>query len=952
VGCYTILPADALSCPSCGFRISGAPLSESTLLTHLAEEFTQEVREGKRPDEEEYAARHPELSDRIRELFPILVALENVAGKQGRADRTGPTDDVDDARSSPGTHISGRFVAGTILSSRYRIVTLVGKGGMGEVYRAEDLKLEQPVALKFLPKQLSKDGGALSRFHREVRLARNVAHPNICRVFDINEVDGQHFLSMEYIDGEDLASLLKKIGRPRHDYGVEIALQLCRGLAAAHENDVLHCDLKPANVMIDRRGKARITDFGLARMDHELRIITAGTPSYMAPEQISRGEVSAKSDIYSLGLVFYEIFTGKRAFQAETLAERVLPRHRSGPPRPSKLEPDIDPTVDKVIMSCLREEPDKRPSLQRVQIALSGGSLLDKVLAAGETPSPEMVTEAPGDGEMRLAKGLAFLGLFLVSLAIKVMLSGVGMLHREAPLLKSPAVLADRAELIIESLGHPNRPKDLAYGFEQDDQYLDSVAEHDPSPERWKWLGKGRPPAIYFWYRQSPEYLVAGSQGKVTSIDPALDLPGMVSLSLDTGGRMTGFYAVPGAASEKDQAPNWEVLFEKAGLQIGQFKRVPVIGSLTVASDARAAWEGCIPEQPDLPIHIEAASYHGLPVFFRIAGWGSASHRSYKPTEARASFKQGAESRAFFTFGLTIFVVAVAGGVILTRKNIWNGLGDRRGATRLGLYIVAVHMLAFIFQAHHVAAIEELGLLYTAMAWAVFYAVILWVLYMALEPDVRRRWTVRIISWNRLLTGRLFDRLVGRDILIGASIGTAITTLASCAYLAVKSLGIRPDKPPSVILDSLLGTRALIGQFFALQEECVTDQLFALFTLLLLSKFLRKDWRASVAAWLLFTFAGAVLFGVQHPLNWIVVSIVIAGYLVVLAKFGFLATISFQFCNFMLLTFPLTANFSNWYAGTTVFVLLTTVGFAFFGFFTALSGRSAVRRSLLQDSGV
>ena len=951
VGCYTILPADALSCPSCGFQISGAPLSESAFFL-VAEEFSRELREGKTPDVEEYAARHPEFSVQIRDLFPFLAALEHVAEKPGDPDKTRSTDDAyEDPRSSRETHVSSRFVPGTILSSRYRIVLPLGKGGMGEVYRAEDLKLDQPVALKFLPRELSRDGAALSRFHREVRLARNVAHPNVCRVFDINEVDGEHFLSMEYIDGESLASLIRRTGRLRHDYGVEIALQLCRGLAAAHENEVLHCDLKPANVMIDGRGRARITDFGLARMDHKLRpsIISAGTPSYMAPEQISRSEISAKSDIYSLGLVFYEIFTGKQAFQAATIAERALQGGRSMP-RPSKLAPDIDPAIDREILRCLREDPKQRPSLQEIQTTLSGGDPVARALKDGETPSPELIIQpGPREGAMKLSAGLAFLALFLVSLAVKVLLSGVGMLHREAPLLKSPAVLADRAEMIIESLGYPNWPKDAAYGFEQDDQYLDSVADHDPSPERWKRLAKGRPPAIFFWYRQSPEYLVAGYQGKVTSSDPPPDRPGMVSLSLDTGGRMIGFDAVPGAVQGKDQAPGWETLFEKAGLPFGQFKQIPVNGSLAIASDARAAWEGCIPEQPDLPLRIEAASYHGLPVLFRIDGWGSASHRSYKPTEARVSFRQGAESRAFFTFGLTIFVVAVAGGVILTRRNIWLGRGDRRGATRLGLYIFSVHMLAFIFQAHHVARMEELDLLYTAMAWAVFFAVILWVLYMALEPYVRHRWPYRIISWNRLLTGRFLDHLVGRDILIGASLGTAFTTLASCTYLAVKWLGIRPDKPPSVILDSLLGTRALVGQFFALQEECVTDQLFALFTLLLLSSLLRKNWLASVAAWLLFTFAGAVLFGVQHPLNWIVVSIVIAGYLVVLTRFGFLATIIFHFCNFMLLNLPLTSNFKAWYTGPTVFAILVTGSLVCFGFLSALAGRSAVRRTLLQE---
>ena len=160
----------------------------------------------------------------------------------------------------------GRFAPGDLVAERYRIVGLLGRGGMGEVYRADDLRLGQPVALKFLPATLARDPMQLARFHAEVRLARQVSHPNVCRVYDIGEADGRHFLSMEYVDGEDLASLLRRIGRLPQDKAVEIARQLCAGLAAAHERGVLHRDLKPANVMLDGRGQVRITDFGLAAL--------------------------------------------------------------------------------------------------------------------------------------------------------------------------------------------------------------------------------------------------------------------------------------------------------------------------------------------------------------------------------------------------------------------------------------------------------------------------------------------------------------------------------------------------------------------------------------------------------------------------------------------------------------------------------------------------------------
>jgi serine/threonine-protein kinase len=167
-------------------------------------------------------------------------------------------------RQRAATPTSGRFLPGAIVAGRYRMVGLIGRGGMGEVYRADDLKLGQPVALKFLPADVERDPDRLERFLTEVRMSLRVTHPNVCRVFDVGQIDERHFLSMEFVDGEDLASLLRRIGRLPEDKAIEIARQLCAGLSAAHDEGVLHRDLKPANIMIDGRGRAKIADFGLA----------------------------------------------------------------------------------------------------------------------------------------------------------------------------------------------------------------------------------------------------------------------------------------------------------------------------------------------------------------------------------------------------------------------------------------------------------------------------------------------------------------------------------------------------------------------------------------------------------------------------------------------------------------------------------------------------------------
>src|SRR5580700_4366541 len=267
--------------------------------------------------------------------------------------------------SSSAEYLSeGRFLPGRLLDGRYRIIALVGKGGMGEVYRADDLTLGQPVALKFLPEEAGKDEALLERFRNEVRISRRVSHANVCRVYDVGEVDGHTFFTMEYVDGEDLASLLRRIGRLPADKALEIARQLCAGLAAAHAKGVLHRDLKPANIMLDGRGQVVVTDFGLAGLVDQIpgSDVRSGTPAYMAPEQLEGKEVNTKSDIYSLGLVLYEIFTGKRAFSVESLPELVRVRSESAPSKPSTLVKDLDPAVERVILRCLEADPANRMS--------------------------------------------------------------------------------------------------------------------------------------------------------------------------------------------------------------------------------------------------------------------------------------------------------------------------------------------------------------------------------------------------------------------------------------------------------------------------------------------------------------------------------------------------------------------------------------------------------------
>jgi serine/threonine protein kinase len=280
-----------------------------------------------------------------------------------------------------------RLAPGTLFAGRYRIVAWIGRGGMGQVYRADDLTLGQPVALKFLPRPFRDDETSLASFHREIGLARRIAHPNICRVFDISEAEGKTLITMEFVDGEDLEHLLRRIGRFAPDKALDVARQLCAGLMAAHAAGVLHRDLKPANIMLDDQGKVRITDFGLARMSEEWGgEVPAGTPAYLAPEQLAGKPGSVQSDLYSLGLSLYEVFTGKRALRSQAPADQL--RRTGCPVVSARVLADLEPAVQRVILHCLASSPAERPaSAQQVAAALPGAT----AAARSEKLRPQLV---------------------------------------------------------------------------------------------------------------------------------------------------------------------------------------------------------------------------------------------------------------------------------------------------------------------------------------------------------------------------------------------------------------------------------------------------------------------------------------------------------------------------------------------------------------------------------
>jgi len=835
-----------------------------------------------------------------------------------------------------------------LLAERYRIVALVGKGGMGEVYRADDLKLGQTVALKFLPVSLSGNEEALKRFHAEVRLARQISHPNVCRVFDIGESDGRVFFTMEYVDGEDLATLLRRIGRLPADKGLEIARQLCAGLAAAHEYGVLHRDLKPANIMLDGRGKVRITDFGLAAFAEDIAAeeIRSGTPAYMAPEQTAGLEVTVKSDLYSLGLVLFEVFTGKRATDTVTPGDLHRSPSRSSSSPGSSREPALDPVVERVILRCLEKNPEKRPaSALQVAAALPGGDPLAAALAAGETPSPEMVAAAGDEDAIRPRTAWILLAGALLAMSIVVALSPYTTLLDRAPIEKSPDVFEDRARDFLRRIGYTDSPVDSTQWFLLDLDFLQYGAQHIPSRRRFNELGTVEPAPIDFWYRSSPKPLVAlDSSGTITDSDPPYDVSGMATLEMDAHGHLLQLLVVPPQVDDSQGStaqPNWSTCFAEAGLDISHFSPAGPKWLPPVPFDKLSDWEGTRPLQLDSPLHVTAASYHGKPVYFQVIGPWS------RPARMQESPQTLARRIAAATFTLLLLALLL-GGFFLARRNIRLGRGDRKGAWRVASVIFATSSLNSLLSWHHVAKLDAAFAYFTAqVAFGLFFGAFAWLSYVALEPYLRRRSPQLLISWTRLLDGRFRDPLVGRDLLAGALLGSAfaaVTYFRNALPGWINIPGRYPLDPGRLPLGS---AAEAISQFSGLVSFALLYALAFVSLLVLAQLIFRKHWLAIGVC-------GLVLFLTLLPGQnlWLEVPTIALEVLIILiamARFGLLGFAFTMFFNFSLTSFSQALDFSHWYSARSWFVLLVCVGLALYGFRRALGGKPILSAIALEE---
>ena len=848
--------------------------------------------------------------------------------------------------STPPPFDEGGLTPGTVLQARYRIVGQIGRGGMGEVYRAQDLKLGQSVALKFLPPDVHRDAARLQRFLSEVRIARQISHPNVCRVYDVGEIDGHQFLSMEFVDGEDLASLLRRIGRLPADKGVEIARQVCAGLAAAHDRGVLHRDLKPSNIMIDGRGHARLADFGLAAAGTDLRPgEIAGTPAYMAPEQLEGLELSTKTDIYALGLVLHELFTGKRVFDGASIQE-LREQHRSRSGSRSTLTSssiDLDPAIDRVIRRCLQPDPLNRPATAlSVSAALPGGDPLAAALAAGETPSPELVAQAGAEGTLAPAAAWSLIAAVVLGLIATLWSADRVRIYRLLPGMRSPEVLASHAEDLIDTIGYGAFRSDRMYGLSRNFGLLGYVNDRDRRRDRWERAVSTDAPAVQFWYRQSPVPLVPyDNVNNAGPGDPPPLTPGMAQVELSPRGRLVSFRAVPPQRNEATPAhgsPDWSPLFKAAGVDAGRLAATAPIRTPPTYADALAAWEGPYPGRPEWTMRIEAASYRARPVWFVVAGpWEQSPGPDAPQAGTRHLFTVVAQS-----VQAGIGIVALVVGGWLARRNTRAGRADQRGARIVGACTGMSMMVSGIVGSHYAGAPNVVwGRLTIQLAFVLYWGVVIWLDYLALEPFVRRRWPEAMISWTRLLAGRFGDPLVARDILIGCIGGFAIVVLGDIINMLPELFGQAPRIPQGTgsLMRSLGPVSLFAAEIIRRPSRILLESMVMLFLILLAHAVLRNRWIATTAVIAVYM---VVVFDRAAVLHSVLGAVILVGILVALvARFGVLSYVAAWFVVFAILDLPLSLDQSAWYAARSAITAGMILSVAGWAFYRSLGGRSA-----------
>jgi serine/threonine protein kinase len=813
------------------------------------------------------------------------------------------------------------LAAGTLLANRYRIINKLGEGGMGTVYQAEDQWIGQSVAIKLLRSGHNEDLGTLSE---EVKLARQVTHPNVCRVFDLAIHEGTQFLTMEYVAGDHLGSLLRRVGRLAPERANDVAQQICAGLHAAHQQGVLHRDLKPANVLIDAQGQAKLTDFGLAslatRQQWDQPI--AGTPAYMAPEQFDGHPPSVQSDIYSLGVLLFELYAGKHPLvdvhpQAPTVAEFATHHRAKRPTQPSQWVMDVDPQVERAIAACLAKDPRQRPpSVLDVAAKLPGGQ--EAIHSPRLSTAP--YTSKPNQLQPTSHRWLSIVGWALAAAVGCVVLQLLGRMagtHAFMQFTLPTDQLRYQAQQLLKDIDPLANPSLADSTVSVQPGYFHRILHQRrdrPAMERTDSQNSHRLVRFVYWDNIDPQRQSFEVDPTPSGHTPA----GTRRLEYDSEGRLVKL-EIARSTIVSSQIPlerQWDRLCQSAGIDPQSMVATPTAWLPNVFADQRMAWVARSTTPPHLPMQLRGASAEGEVVCFEVIKPWSDSNDEPMHSLLVPSGIPGAVTVAL---GLGLMI----GFFVLAAINLRRGRGDRRGAIAMGLITLLSMAVTQVSMAREIPpSATRLVAWMDSLSTAIAGGLLACLAYLAVEPSIRRVWPQLEEGWLRLTTARWRDGVLGQHLLVAIGLGT----VAAAASVGGRWLSDRAGEPLSFYaIDEAVLTHTLspITMLSMSLSAGIAWMLFVLAAIVILQPVLRLRALIVLATWLLIS---SIWIDFQAGPTWqnAVECIAAAILAFALFRYGMLTALAAYALRHWLLVMPTSIDHA---VGLTLLVV-TTIPFA------------------------
>ncbi len=811
-------------------------------------------------------------------------------------------------RTHPAWEGTRRFVPGQVFAGRYDIEEMLGRGGMGEVWRAHDRLLGERIALKFV-----RGGSAASveRALEEARLARRVTHPAICRLHDVGREGSEIYLSMEWVDGEDLRTRLDRERSLPVAEAVRIFEQVAGGVAAAHARGILHRDLKPANLLADRSGHVRLTDFGIASRLGDEGADVIGTPAYMAPELFAGAAPSVRSDIWALAVVLFESIAGEHPFSDR--------RHtRIGdavPPHLSAFVSGVDPQLDEALATAMAADPAARfGSILEFAASIPGSDALAVAEDAGVLPSPEVVAASTHPSRPSKWWGWGVASIGLAALVLFIALSGRAdhLTSTSTPL--PPGELAIRAASGLAAAGWSDLAADEAWGFS--DEVPHSIATGN----------------VFFWYRRAARpmsYLEVDSHGRILPEQPPTLEPGEAMIWLSSAGRLEAIEGVVDPHAPVSEI-DWAELASAAGL-------APSLTSgLAPALSGTFEFPVTTTGNP-APLAIWVEATRG-----RVKSWSRIRPGARpEPREPGRRSPYEVDWSLLFQWLLRSGISFLALPLALT--NLIRRRTDPAGALRLAGALLGCMFLGLLLCAHHQPDLfSELRLLRLLAGEALVDVFSVWAMYLAAEPFARRYWPRLLVASSRLLAGKARDPLVGRSLAAGAAAGVVWAIFRKLERLAPEWAGLGSGETTSGYFqfDTALSIRRSLTVLLERSPGSVFRALLVLLVVVGLRLLLRHRWAAALAAITFLTYVEVV--GRSHPaFSWVILGAGVAGSVVLLVRLGLVAYAVAHFVRATLGDFPVAFDLGAWWARASLVPIVVIFGLMAMGLVWAYSEQGA-----------